>query len=100
MAEPLVYKAEIARDKLRDILDHVGSGGVVYIQRYNRVDGVVISPREYERLQNDHRRLIEYLKAEPWENDIVFAPGETITPESLERKAKAKEWRQPALEPA
>jgi hypothetical protein len=48
--------------------------------------------------KEDHLRLIEHLKAEPLENDIVFAPGETISPESLAQKAKDKEGRPPVLE--
>ena len=59
MARTMTLTADAARLKMRDLLDHVGRGGMVTITRYNRPDAVVISVAEYQRLTADHLKLVK-----------------------------------------
>src|SRR6266508_1855541 len=96
-----VMGSDEARINFRDVLDAVTVGETVFVERYGKPVAVVISVREYERFQNDHQRLIEYILAEAKPmGEIEFAPGEPITPETIEEKAKAKGWLLSELEPA
>jgi prevent-host-death family protein len=70
--EPKVMTAEAVRTSFRDVLDEVMMGETISVARYSPPVAVIVSAREYERLVNDHRLLIEYLKAEDPANDIPW----------------------------
>ena len=94
MARVMTVKSDDARDKMREMLEHVAAGGMVQITRYNRLDGILISPKEYERLNAAHLRLVKEEADRAWASGeyIEFAPEESITDETIDHKARAKGW--------
>ena len=86
-----------ARNHWGEIIEAAIAGEVVDIERYGRSVAVVISRKLFERLQASHLAMLGYIsrEAERTGNEISFAPGESITLEAIEQKARALGWDLP-----
>ena len=86
-----------ARNNWGEIIEAASAGEVVDVERYGRSVAVVINRKLFDRLQASHLAMLGYIsrEAERTGNEISFAPGESITLEAIEQKARALGWGLP-----
>jgi prevent-host-death family protein len=71
-----------ARQAWGELIDVILAGETVKILRHGRPVAVVISPKLYERFQQDHMELLECIRAGDPANDT---PWEQVQTEMIER---------------
>ena len=49
MKERVIVRADEARRRLRELLNHVGAGGIVEVRRYETPEAILVSPEWYEQ---------------------------------------------------
>jgi prevent-host-death family protein len=96
MARMMTVESGKVFAKMREIFEHVAQMGMVEVTRYGRVDAVIISKKEYDRLDAEH---LELLKLKDNGEEMVFEPGEAVTLAAMERKASEKGWERTEPEP-